>query len=99
MSLIVARQLDYAAGVIPVGTIDRAQDSYPPDFKKGAAYLGMNDVARAVHEIYDADAMHGLPLAVQVVGGRFEEEKVLAGMKVIERALWESGKGFTPKQF
>ncbi len=59
----------------------------------------MNDVARAVHDVYDAESMHGMPLAVQIVGRRFEEEKVLAGMKVVEKALWTSGKGFVPRQF
>ena len=31
--------------------------------------------------------MHGLPVGVQVVGRRLEEEKVLAVMKMIEDAL------------
>ncbi|TBU28525.1 amidase signature enzyme [Dichomitus squalens] len=91
--------LDYAAGVLPVGYVDRARDSYSPEYRSEAKYQGMNDVARAVHDLYDAEAMHGMPLAVQVVGGRFEEEKVIAGMKVIERALWDSGKGFVPRRF
>ncbi|TFK90340.1 amidase signature enzyme [Polyporus arcularius HHB13444] len=91
--------LDYSAGVLPVGYVDRARDSYDPDFREGAKYRAMNDVARAVHDVYDADSMHGMPLAVQIVGRRFEEEKVLAGMKVAEKALWTSGKGFVPRQF
>ncbi|KAI1798123.1 amidase signature enzyme [Ganoderma leucocontextum] len=91
--------LDYAAGVLPVGYVDKTRDSYAPDFRSAAKYQGMNDVARAVHDLYDADAMHGMPLGLQVVGGRFEEEKVIAGMKVIEKALWDSGKGFTARQF
>ncbi len=37
--------------------------------------------------LYDADAMHGLPVAVQVVGQRLEEEKVLAIMERIEGML------------
>ena len=41
--------------------------------------------------------MHGLPLGVQIVGKRMEEEKVLAGMKVIEQALKESGTIFDAK--
>ncbi|KAI0711176.1 amidase signature enzyme [Cerioporus squamosus] len=91
--------LDYTAGVLPVGYVDRARDSYDPDFREAAKYRGMNDVARAVHDLYDAHSMHGMPLAVQVVGRRFEEEKVLASMKVIEKALWATGKGFVPRQF
>lgn len=37
--------------------------------------------------MYDAEAMHGLPVGVQVVGRRLEEEKVLAVMKRLEDAL------------
>jgi Asp-tRNA(Asn)/Glu-tRNA(Gln) amidotransferase A subunit family amidase len=33
--------------------------------------------------------MHGLPVGVQVVGRRLEEEKVLAIMKRVEDALGE----------
>ncbi len=33
--------------------------------------------------------MHGLPVAVQVVGRRLEEEKVLAIMKRVEDCLGE----------
>lgn len=37
--------------------------------------------------------MKGLPLGVQIVGRRMEEEKVLAGMKVVEGALKEIEQG------
>ncbi|OBZ77774.1 Fatty-acid amide hydrolase 1 [Grifola frondosa] len=80
--------LDYSAGVQPVTFVDEAVDRYPPDYKQRAAYQNMNDVARGVHDLYDAKAMHGLPLAVQVVGGWLQEEKVLEGMKLVEQALW-----------
>ena len=36
---------------------------------------------------YDADKMAGLPVGVQVVGRRWEEEKVIAMMKVVDGAL------------
>lgn len=35
--------------------------------------------------------MHGLPLGVQVVGQRLEEEKVMEGMKIIESLLRTDG--------
>ena len=85
--------------MLPVGYVDKARDSYSPDYRSEAKYQGMNDISRAVHDLYDADAMHGMPLAVQLVGGRLEEEKVIAGMKVVEKALWDSGKGFIPRRF
>jgi len=35
--------------------------------------------------------MHGLPVGVQVIGQRLEEEKVLEGMKTIENLLKVNG--------
>lgn len=40
--------------------------------------------------LYDADAMHGLPVAVQIVGQRLKEEMVLAIMERVEAALGDS---------
>ncbi|KZT10329.1 amidase signature enzyme [Laetiporus sulphureus 93-53] len=87
--------LDYAAGVQPVMTVDATRDALPAEY----GYAEMNDIARGVYGLYDAAAMHGLPVAVQVVGRRLEEEKVLAGMREVERALWDAGKGFVQKKF
>ena len=47
----------------------------------------LNGVARGAYKHYDAERMHGLPVGVQVVGRRLEEEKVLAVMKRLEDAL------------
>jgi len=79
--------------------VDKAVDSLPSDFTSGPEYSHMNDISRALHELYDADAMNGLPVGVQVIGRRLEEEKVLAGMKVVKEALATSGTVFTPKRF
>lgn len=49
----------------------------------------MNGVSQGAYSLYDAEKMHGLPVAVQVVGRRLEEEKVLAVMKRVEDALGE----------
>jgi len=46
------------------------------------------------YTVYDAEKMNGLPLGVQIVGRRMEEEKVLEGMQVIETALREQGTVF-----
>lgn len=59
----------------------------------------MHDIARDVFSLYDAKAMDGLPVSVQVVGGRYEEEKVLEGMTIIEHALRVAGHPFVPKHF
>ena len=45
--------------------------------------------------MYDADKMHGLPIGVQIVGRRLQEEKVLEGLKLVEKLLQEDGKKYT----
>ncbi|KFA79080.1 hypothetical protein S40288_07026 [Stachybotrys chartarum IBT 40288] len=75
--------LDYTAGVLPVTHVDRAKDQLPPSF----SLRKLNGVAQGAYKLYDADAMHGLPVGIQVVGRRLQEEKVLAIMKRVEDAL------------
>lgn len=84
---------------MPVTFVDKSVDSLPGDYASGSEYARMNDIARAVHDVYDAEAMNGLPVGVQVIGRRLEEEKVLAGMKLVKEALAASGTVFTPKEF
>ena len=67
-------QLDYTAGVVHITHVDKSLDKLPADFK----IKKLNGVAQGAYKLYDADAMHGLPVAIQVVGRRLEEEKVLA---------------------
>ncbi|KAI0341449.1 amidase signature enzyme [Trametopsis cervina] len=91
--------LDYSAGVVPTTFVDKDLDALPEDFKQSETYQWLNDAERDVFSLYDADAMHGLPLAVQISGGRLEEEKVLEGMKLLEIALRDSGRPFIQKRF
>jgi Asp-tRNA(Asn)/Glu-tRNA(Gln) amidotransferase A subunit family amidase len=75
--------IDYTAGVIPVTHVDRAKDALPAGFN----IRKLNGVAQGAYKLYDADDMHGLPVGVQIVGRRLEEEKVLSIMKRVEDAL------------
>jgi hypothetical protein len=73
---------------MPVTRVDRALDKLSRMFKprnkiEADAYMG-----------YDADDMHGLPIGVQIVGRRLEEEKVLEGMKLIEGLLKKNGNAY-----
>ena len=83
--------LDYTAGVLPVTSVSAALDGLSSSFKAGLNNL--NAVAQGAYRNYDAVAMHGLPVGVQVVGCRLEEEKVMEGMKVLERLLIANGQG------
>ncbi|KAL2108981.1 hypothetical protein VUR80DRAFT_3138 [Thermomyces stellatus] len=79
--------LDYSAGVLPVLKVDKDLDRLPRDFNISK----MNGVAQGAYKLYDAEAMHGLPVGVQIVGRRLEEEKVLSIMGTVEEALRKQG--------
>lgn len=59
----------------------------PPSF----SVKKLNGVAQGAYKYYDAIKMEGLPVAVQVVGQRLQEEKVLAIMERVEDALEKHG--------
>jgi amidase len=50
---------------------------------------------RGEKALYNPVETHGMPIAIQVVGQRWEDEKVLAMMKVVDKALG-SDRGFGP---
>lgn len=68
---------------MPITHVDKALDALPASF----SMKQLNGVARGAYKHYDAAAMHGLPVAVQIVGQRLEEEKILAIMERIEASL------------
>lgn len=68
---------------MPITHVDKSLDQLPAKF----SLKKLNGVAYGAYKHYNATAMHGLPVGVQVVGQRLEEEKVLAVMQRIEDAL------------
>jgi Asp-tRNA(Asn)/Glu-tRNA(Gln) amidotransferase A subunit family amidase len=79
--------VDYPAGIVPVTKVDAKLDALSPGFR----LAGLNGVARGAYKHYDAKKMAGLPVAVQVVGPRLQEERVLAAMELLESALEKEG--------
>lgn len=53
-----------------------------------------NAVAKGAYSDYDAVKMAGLPVGVQVVAGRLEEEKCLWGMEKVVECLEGAGEGW-----
>ncbi|KAF2088103.1 acetamidase [Saccharata proteae CBS 121410] len=74
--------LDYSAVVIPAGVVDKGMD---PGVDR--TYQPRNELDRWNWDLYDPESMDGMPVGVQIVGRRLEEEKVLGAAKVIERIL------------
>lgn len=84
--------LDYSAGVIPVDHVDAKLDALAHSGKRGyrraLQELGSDHaMARGAWMHYDAQKMAGLPTSVQIVGRRWQEEKVLGYMAAVQRAL------------
>ena len=72
---------------MPITHVNKVLDKLPASFQ----FRKLNGVAKGAYQHYDAEEMDGLPVAVQVVGQRLQEEKVLAIMERIEEALVEMG--------
>lgn len=68
---------------MPVTHVDPVADALPSTFN----FKSLNGVAQGAYKHYDAAKMAGLPVGVQVVGRRLQEEKVLAIMQRCENAL------------
>ncbi|GJJ10268.1 hypothetical protein Clacol_004494 [Clathrus columnatus] len=84
--------VDYTAGVIPVTKVSSSLDGLTTTFKE--QLRGTSVIARSAYENYDPVAMNGLPVGVQIVGRRLEEEKVLEGMKIVQSLLRDNGLGY-----
>ncbi|KAG9596534.1 acetamidase, partial [Aureobasidium melanogenum] len=78
--------LDSTALVLPAGQVDKSIDKLLGD-EEVCAYVPRNDMDRWNWALYDPVKMHGMPVSVQIVGQRLEEEKVLGAAHVIERIL------------
>ena len=75
---------------MPVTKVNAVKDGLPQDFKLSK----LNGVARGAYIHYDALKMQGLPVGVQVVGRRLEEEKVLTVMSRILSMLEQDGNAY-----
>ena len=76
--------LDYTSCVVPVMTVDRNVDVVNNDFKP------VSEQDRDIQEDYDPEVYHGAHVAVQLVGRRLQEEKVLALAEYVGGAIRES---------
>lgn len=64
--------LDCASVVLPVTTVDKKVD------KLDTGYTPVDTFDKKIHDYYDPNEFHEMPVCVQIVCRKFEEEKVLA---------------------
>jgi len=94
-STIVWNVVDSPVGVVPVTRVDPARDELSDEWR-AAPGNGSKILEGEIYGpkgAYNASAMRGLPVGVQVVGQPWGEEKVLAIMHVIDATLGPRGFG------
>ncbi|KAF2177687.1 acetamidase [Zopfia rhizophila CBS 207.26] len=74
--------VDYSAVSFPCGVIaDKEKDRYGPD------YTPLSDTCKEVRSEYQPDLVHGMPISLQLVAKRLEEEKVLGMTETVLQAI------------
>ncbi|KAJ5463316.1 Amidasefungi [Penicillium sp. IBT 31633x] len=80
--------LDYAAVTVPVTRADRGLDSVGEGVNaEWETHSTRNESDAFNYQQYDIDLVHGMPIGVQIIGGRFGEEKAVAVGKVIDELV------------
>ncbi|KAF1732290.1 Acetamidase [Beauveria bassiana] len=77
----VINLLDYTAAVIPVTTADKSIDLIDPGL------VPLNELDAKNWAGYDPEAYDGAPVGLQIVGRKYEEEKVWAIAKILDTIL------------
>ncbi|KAJ5708478.1 hypothetical protein N7488_008279 [Penicillium malachiteum] len=77
--------LNYASVTVPVTKADRALDTVGGGKNtEWESYKTRNESDAFNYSQYDCELVHGMPICVQIVGGRFGEEKAIAAAKVVD---------------
>jgi amidase len=73
--------LDYTSAVVPVTIADKSRDKYPEGYKP------ISEADKVVVEDYDAEIYDGAHVSIQLVGRRFQEERMLAAAEYVGSLL------------
>ncbi|KAG5300065.1 amidase [Histoplasma capsulatum G186AR] len=73
--------LDYGSIVIPVTIADKTVDTVD------AGYGPLNDMDKVIHDKYDAEIYDGAYVGLQLVGRRFQEERLIALAEYVGHAV------------
>ncbi|KAJ7591264.1 amidase [Mycena floridula] len=88
--------VDSPVGCMPVTRVDSSKDQLTEEWTKDPAFGASITEAvmyKTKHPWYDAAAIHGMPVGIQVIGKRWEEEKVLEMMRLVQRSLGQTDFG------
>jgi len=88
--------VDSPVGVVPVTRVIPGADDLPAGFKAGrdgASWTLEMAMYHRKYGVYNPEQMADLPVGVQIVGKKWEDEKVLGMMRVVDEALGPRGFG------
>ncbi|KAJ7495817.1 amidase [Mycena galericulata] len=98
-TMLTYNLVDSPCGVIPVthvkADVDALTDEWINAPDHGSTMCESELYSKGKKPLYDPVAMEGMPVGVQIVGKIWEDEKVLAMMKVVDEALGKE-RGFNP---
>ncbi|PPQ65493.1 hypothetical protein CVT26_000133 [Gymnopilus dilepis] len=95
---ILYNMLDLPTGCLPVTRVNPSKDQLTEEWIKGPGHgspIFEAGIYTSKKALYDPEATKGMPINIQVACKRWEEEKVLAIMTVIDNALGKE-RGFGP---
>jgi amidase len=88
--------VDSPIGAVPVTRVDASKDELTESWFNGPG-RGSKLLEREIFEgktpVYDVKKMANIPVGVQIVGKRWEDEKVISLMHVVDQALGPRGFG------
>ncbi|RSH87525.1 uncharacterized protein EHS24_000033 [Apiotrichum porosum] len=81
--------IDSTVGVLPVTRVDAGRDIASANYAAGSegSWILEKRVYGGSDPAYSSEKMAGLPVGIQLVGRQYDEEKVLAFMKLVEGAV------------
>ncbi|KAF8630529.1 hypothetical protein AX15_002855 [Amanita polypyramis BW_CC] len=89
---------DSPVGTIPVTRVDPEKDKITEEWINGSGHgstILESGLFTSKNALYNPEAMKGMPVGVQIAGRKWEEEKVLAMMHVVDEVLGRD-RGFGP---
>ena len=90
-STILYNVLELPVGTIPITRVDPTKDRLTPDWYKpqstAASPLLQKFLYHGDNAIYNAEKMAGLPVGIQIIGKRWEDEKVVEMMRIVDAAV------------
>lgn len=90
--------VDHPVGILPVSRVDAKKDQLTEEWWKESGHgskMLETGLFKGKRALYNPEETEGMPIAIQVVGQRWEDEKVVAMMKIVDEALGVN-RGFGP---